>query len=166
MQTTKVNFWNVAVDSRVVEEWVICTMHRQGSWLTPPLVHIAKDPLLSCRCSASSVQLTYYLNSNVGKFTFESMLPEQSSLYALWTTMHTKFLNPCHVEYIKMPHLLLIFSQPDYLIRIVAINSHTLWQTVQIQISWLLIWIYTICKGRVYPGSAGQGLIQAAKALV
>ena len=23
-----------------------------------------------------------------------------------------------------------------------------------------LIWIYTVCKGRVYPGSAGQGLIQ------
>ena len=21
-----------------------------------------------------------------------------------------------------------------------------------------LIWIYTVCKGRVYPGSAGQGL--------
>ena len=33
---------------------------------------------------------------------------------------------------------------------------------MQIQISWLLrsqlIWIYTVCKGRVYPGSAGQGL--------
>ena len=61
-----------------------------------------------------------------------------------------------------MPHPLLIFSHPDYLIWIVAINSHTLWQTVQIQISWLLrsqlIWIYTVCKGRVYPGSAGQGL--------
>ena len=22
-----------------------------------------------------------------------------------------------------------------------------------------LIWIYTVCKGRVYPGSAGHGLI-------
>ena len=33
---------------------------------------------------------------------------------------------------------LLIFSQSDYLIRIVAINSHTKWQTVQVQISWLL----------------------------
>ena len=47
--------------------------------------------------------------------------------------------------------------------QIVDINSHTgtEWQTVQIQISWLLrsqlIWIYTICKGRVYPCSAGQG---------
>ena len=34
---------------------------------------------------------------------------------------------------------------------------------MQIQISWLLrsqlIWIYTVCKNRVYPGSAGQGLI-------
>ena len=25
-----------------------------------------------------------------------------------------------------------------------------------------LIWIYTVCKGRVYPGSGGQGLINTA----
>ena len=37
-----------------------------------------------------------------------------------------------------MPLPLLIFSQSDYLILIVAINLHTHWQTVQIQISWLL----------------------------
>ena len=37
-----------------------------------------------------------------------------------------------------MPHQFLIFSQSGYLIRIVAINSHSLCQTVQIQISWLL----------------------------
>ena len=36
-----------------------------------------------------------------------------------------------------MPHSLLIVSQSDVLIQIV-INSHTEWQTVQIQISWLL----------------------------
>ena len=36
-----------------------------------------------------------------------------------------------------MPCPLLIFSQSDCLIRIVAINSQTNWQTVQIQISWL-----------------------------
>ena len=30
---------------------------------------------------------------------------------------------------------------------------------MQIQISWLLqIWIYTVCKCRIYPDSAGQGL--------
>ena len=62
-----------------------------------------------------------------------------------------------------MPRPFQIFSQSDYLIQIVDINSHTEWQTVQIQISWLLrsqlIWIYTVCKGQVYPGSAGQGLI-------
>ena len=49
-----------------------------------------------------------------------------------------------------MPHPHLIFSQSDYFIQIVAINSHTEWQTVQIQISWLLrsqlIWIYTFAK--------------------
>ena len=37
-----------------------------------------------------------------------------------------------------MPHPFLIASQSDYLIQIVDINSHTEWQTVQIQISWLL----------------------------
>ena len=37
-----------------------------------------------------------------------------------------------------MPRLFLIFSQSDCLIQIAAINSYTLWQTVQIQISWLL----------------------------
>ena len=36
-----------------------------------------------------------------------------------------------------MPHPLLIFSQSDYWIKIVDRNSHTDWQTVQIQISWL-----------------------------
>ena len=50
-----------------------------------------------------------------------------------------------------------IYSHSDCLIRIVAINSHTRWQTVQIFRS-QLIWIYTVCKGRVYPGSAEQGL--------
>ena len=30
---------------------------------------------------------------------------------------------------------------------------------MKIQIRSQLIWIYTICKGRVYPGSAGLGLL-------
>ena len=37
-----------------------------------------------------------------------------------------------------MPRPLLIISQSDYLIKIVDIDSHTEWQTMQIQISWLL----------------------------
>ena len=37
-----------------------------------------------------------------------------------------------------MPRPFLIVSQSDYLIQIVDIISHTKWQTVQIQISWLL----------------------------
>ena len=36
-----------------------------------------------------------------------------------------------------MPHLLLIVSQSDSFIQIVDINSHSEWQTVHIQISWL-----------------------------
>ena len=60
-------------------------------------------------------------------------------------------------------HIFFNFScLSDYLIQIVDINSHTKWQTVQMEISWLLrsqlIWIYTVCKDRAYPGSARQGL--------
>ena len=36
--------------------------------------------------------------------------------------------------------------------QVVDTNYHTQWQTVQIQISWLPM--YTVSKGRVYPGSA------------
>ena len=64
-----------------------------------------------------------------------------------------------------MPHPFQIFSQLDYLIQIIDRNSHTEWQTVQIQISFFLrsqlIWIYTVCKDRIYPGSAGLGLIES-----
>ena len=52
---------------------------------------------------------------------------------------------------LKMPHPLLTVSQSDSLIQIVDINSHTEWQKV-------LIWIYTACKGSVYPDSTGQRL--------
>ena len=34
-------------------------------------------------------------------------------------------IHPCHAEYIKMPLPLPIFSQSDYLIQVVDINSHT-----------------------------------------
>ena len=37
-----------------------------------------------------------------------------------------------------MPCPFLIVSQSNYLIQVADTNSHTLWQTVQIQISWLL----------------------------
>ena len=61
-----------------------------------------------------------------------------------------------------MPRLLLIFSQSGYLFPTVAINLHTWWQTVQIQIRWLLqkptdLDLHSL-KNRMYPGSAGQGL--------
>ena len=66
-------------------------------------------------------------------------------------SIHNIGFDPC-------PQPLLILSQSDSLIQIADINSHTEWQTVQIQISWLLrsqlIWIYTVCKDRVFPGSA------------
>ena len=40
--------------------------------------------------------------------------------------------------WIKLPCPFLIVSQSDCLIQVVDANSHTEWQTVQIQISWLL----------------------------
>ena len=61
-----------------------------------------------------------------------------------------------------MPSPLLIFSQSGYLIRNVAI--HYILNGKQCRSRSVgffrsqLIWIYTVCKGRVYPGSAGQGL--------
>ena len=64
-----------------------------------------------------------------------------------------------------MPRLFQIFSQSDYLIQNIHINSHIEWQIVQIQISWSLqkptdLDLHS-CKGRVYPVLAGQGLIKS-----
>ena len=58
-----------------------------------------------------------------------------------------------------MPCPLLIVSQSDSLIQILYMNSHTEWQTMQIQFRSQLTWVFTVCKGRIYPGSAGQELI-------
>ena len=49
-----------------------------------------------------------------------------------------KSINPSHAEWFKMPCPPLIVSQSDYLIQVVDTNSHSAWQTVQIQINWLL----------------------------
>ena len=69
-----------------------------------------------------------------------------------------------------MPCPFLVFSQSNYVIQLVDTNLHSKWQTVQIQISWLLqkptdldwrsqlIWIYTVSKDRTYLGSAEPGL--------
>ena len=72
-------------------------------------------------------------------------------------------VNPCHAEYIRMPCPLLIFNQSDYLIQVVDINSITEWQTVQIQISWLLqkptdLDLHCLQTQGIYLCSAGQGL--------
>ena len=56
------------------------------------------------------------------------------------------------------------FSQSDYLIRIVAIiHIHNGKQCRSRSVGFFrsqLIWICTVCKCRVYPVSAGQGLIK------
>ena len=61
--------------------------------------------------------------------------PESMSLFLNLEFWHINF---CHAEWITMPRPLLIFSQSDYLIQVVDTNSNTEWQTVQIQIRWLL----------------------------
>ena len=79
-----------------------------------------------------------------------------------WQAQMKKSVNPCPAELIKKPHPFLIFSQSDYLMKVFDTDSHTLWQTVQIQISWLLkkptdLDLHCL-QGRVHLGSAGQGL--------
>ena len=69
--------------------------------------------------------------------------------------------NPCPAEYIKMPRLLLIFSQSYYLIQVIDTNSNTEWQTVQIQICSEANWSGSALFAKAghirVPGSAGQG---------
>ena len=61
---------------------------------------------------------------------------------------------------------LLIISQSEILIQIVDINSYIKWQTVPIQISWLLQKPTDLdlhCLQEVYPDSAGQGYLSYLK---
>ena len=71
---------------------------------------------------------------------------------------------------LTMPHPFQIFSQSDDLIQIVDINSYTEWQTVQIQISWLLQKATDLalhCLQRQdKSGSAGLGLIFRVKTVL
>ena len=71
--------------------------------------------------------------SLVHQFSAHSWLPSSTS-YVMSSCNYLLTL----VLLNKMPRLFLIFSQSDYLIQIGDINSHTEWQTVQIQISWFL----------------------------
>ena len=66
----------------------------------------------------------YFLSENA---TFSLPAGKRSSDKNIHVHVHVATINPCHAEYmyIKMPHPLLIFNQSDYLIPIVAINSHT-----------------------------------------
>ena len=61
----------------------------------------------------------------------------------------------------NLPRPFLIFSQSDYSIQIVDINSHNGKQSRSRSVGFFrnqLIWIYTICKGRTCLGSAEIGL--------
>ena len=64
---------------------------------------------------------------------------------------------------LKRTSQLVPFSQSDYLIHVIDIKLHSLnhkqcrSRTAGFFRS-QLIWIFTVCKGRVYSGSAGQGL--------
>ena len=82
--------------------------------------------------------------------------------------LHISLIGPlgCYaMEYVSLTLVMLnklrgpvlIVSKSEYLIIVVHTNSNTEWQTLQIQIRSQLIWIYTVCKGRVYLGPVWQG---------
>ena len=79
---------------------------------------------------------------------------EGSDVQISRTVLLKEMANPCNTENFKMPHPLLIVSQSDYLIQIVNTNPYTQWQTVQIQISWLLkptyLDLHCITKTRLF----------------
>ena len=61
-----------------------------------------------------------------------------------------------------MPHPLLIFSQSEYLIQLAKLLQICILQKTNSvdpdQLASEQIWIYTVCKGKAYLGSAGPGL--------
>ena len=70
-------------------------------------------------------------------------------------------INPCHAEKIKMLCPLLIFSQSDYFRLLIQIHILNDKQSRSRSVGFFrsqLIWIYTVCKVRVHPGSAGLGI--------
>ena len=78
-------------------------------------------------------------------------------------------LNLFSMTRVKKTRSFLIFSQSDYLIQIKLLQIHILngKQSRSRSVGFFrsqLIWICTFCKGRVYPGSAGQGLNEKVKA--
>ena len=112
----KSSFWSIV-------EWI-------------PLVH------LSCKkWLASAILIILPRKQSMNSFPMEMI---HMKCYLMYLEEITKkklnclqIFNPCHSEWIKMPRPLLVFSQSDYLTH-VDTNSHTIWQTVQIQNSWLL----------------------------
>ena len=112
--------------------------------------------------SQSSRQDTFSKPSNPNSFLISPWKHTVCHWYSAEARLTLVLLNKlrCHAFF-------QIFRLSDYLTQTADINSHAEWQTVQIQISWLLrsqlIWIYTVCKCRVYPGSAGQGLRGTSK---
>ena len=102
--------------------------------------------------------ITFYLNC----FLWEKTLFRKETSISYRPASPWKYvnaLNLSHAKYFKMSRPLLIFSQSVCLIQVVDANLDTKWQTAQIQIfRSQLIWIYIVCKDRVYPVSAGLGL--------
>ena len=61
-----------------------------------------------------------------------------------------------------MPRPFLIFSQSIYLIQIIDINRYWMGNSAYLVAFFRsqLFWIYTVWKGRTYPGSTGPGLME------
>ena len=63
----------------------------------------------------------------------------------------------------KLTHPFLFVSQSDYLIQIQCGHKFIYWMTNSANYRSQLIWMYTVCKYSIYPGSAGQGLLSSSK---
>ena len=126
------------------------TVHSQNSWILQNVWMENKDlddTLHNCRMNWNLCILHIFAWHHTWH---ASHLTCCTSALSKWLNFHSvkqkkeiskHFFNPHHAEKIKMPRPFLIFSQSDYLIQTVDINSNTEWQMEQIRSQ--LIWIYT-----------------------
>ena len=83
--------------------------------------------LISSSFGASG-RLCFVMLAFLGNFNYISVRCLKNIMQIQRTS--SRYINPCPADKIKMPRPLLIFSQSDYLIKTVAINSHACLQTV------------------------------------
>ena len=107
------NFWMSVKQDRLWSDATLCTsdlgLHCLLRFVCP---NTKCKHVMPCNTYKDEVYIAGYLDFIMSVLLFFS---SHSSLYL------------CPAEYMKKPYLFLIFSQSDYLIWIVAINSHTMY---------------------------------------